>query len=118
MRYSGGSNSGSGGGGSPAPLVPVVSSLAKIKGGLTETDSQNVTLEFSVTGAAMMALSNTANFAGAVWEQYSPTKNWLLTSGVGAKTIYAKFRSSLGRELAVYKVNIVLNDGYTPVVVS
>ncbi|MGQ9590717.1 MAG: PKD domain-containing protein [Planctomycetota bacterium] len=42
--------------------------------------------------ATEMQVSNSPDFAGAVWEPHSSTKTWTLASGLGTKTVYVKLR--------------------------
>lgn len=104
----------SGGGGSSGAVAPIVispSSAIQIKDGLKEVVSPKITLQLSSTNATLMAISNEVNFAGASWEQYSGTKEWVLSAGDGEKTVYAKFRSVSGGETPVYSLKIVLKSG-------
>ncbi len=116
--YSAPSSGGGGGGGSsPVLTIPTVLSATaiQIKGNLTQTPSQKITLLLSANNAAFMALSNASDFAGASWEAYSPTKDWLLSSGNGDKNIFVKFRSASGGETAVYSTKIALKSDGTSV---
>jgi hypothetical protein len=47
---------------------------------------------------SQMCLSNTASCTA--WETFTGTKNWILTAGEGAKTVYGWFRDSLGNSTA------------------
>ncbi|MFZ2970005.1 MAG: hypothetical protein WA063_02560, partial [Minisyncoccia bacterium] len=57
------------------------------------------------------AISNSSDFAGASWETYAASKEWVLTSGNGKKTVYAKFRSSNGGVSPVVSDNITFSEG-------
>ncbi|MBI5465969.1 MAG: carboxypeptidase regulatory-like domain-containing protein [Candidatus Kerfeldbacteria bacterium] len=86
---------------SPAPAAVAATPAAptysvKITGLLTETSSRTVNLTLSATPAVQMMISNNADFSGAAWETYVTSKTWELTSGDGLKTIYAKFKDSIG----------------------
>lgn len=79
------------------PPVPSVTGRSLIiNGGAEWTNSEEVTLTISAKQAYQMAISNDINFSGAVWENYTTSKKWLLASGDGKKTVYAKFRSLSG----------------------
>jgi hypothetical protein len=64
-----------------------------INSGDTTTDSVNVTLTLSATddsGVSQMQFSND-NSTWSDAESYSTSKDWILTSGDGIKTVYVKF---------------------------
>jgi Bacterial Ig-like domain len=76
----------------------------------TDTDSDTVSLTISAqdTGvnnsditAAQMMISNSSNFlaGGEVWENVSLTKVWNINPGDGSKTVYIKFKDSLGNSM-------------------
>jgi hypothetical protein len=72
-----------------------------INGGAASTNGRTVTLTPSArddlgSGVAQMRLSNSSTFTGAFWEDYSPNREWDLTSGDGVKTVYAQFKDALG----------------------
>ncbi len=93
---------------SGAPVAIVINS------GATTTISQNVVLNFNASLSGLTAtttqimVSNNSAFSGAVWEIYATTKSWTLTAGTGLKTVYAKFRDSLGNVSNVFSDDIVL----------
>jgi uncharacterized repeat protein (TIGR01451 family) len=86
----------------------------KINGGAPTTDSQNVTLTLSATGANQMWISNDSSFPSSTlasgtsssslisvptststgWIPFNATYPWELTSGSGNKTVYARFGSN------------------------
>jgi len=78
-------------------LYPIDTSIT-INGGDSETTSVDVTLTLSAHEVSEMIISEDTSFSGASWEQYSATKTFILSSDVGIKTIYAKFRNSSGDE--------------------
>ncbi|MFH1713534.1 MAG: hypothetical protein ABH896_05140, partial [Candidatus Jacksonbacteria bacterium] len=100
----------SGGGGIISATPPTKTSIA-INNGESDTASKNVTLALSASNAAQMAILNSSDFAGASWETYAVSKEWVLTSGNGKKTVYAKFRSSTGGASSVVSDNITLSTG-------
>ena len=57
---------------------------------VTETPTRNVTLTVLAFEAERMLLSNSADFAGAVWEPFAPTKAWQLTTEAGTKRVYGR----------------------------
>lgn len=61
-------------------------------------------------GATEMMIGNSADFAGAAWEQVAATKEWNVTSGAGNKTVYAKFRDAAGNESAAVSVSLYVFD--------
>lgn len=98
-----------GGGGVPTPTVitPTNASIS-IKAGAAETNAAEVTLTLSATNATEMMVSNQSNFAGISWESYKTSKTWTLGTGLGKKTVYAKFKSSTGNESAVVSDDVML----------
>jgi hypothetical protein len=60
------------------------------------TNSTKVTLNFNLTNAELLAVSNNPEFTETSFEKYTTTKDWTLTLGNGLKTVYAKFRSAQG----------------------
>lgn len=103
-----GSGSGGGGGGGTASVVPTGTSVS-INSGAAKTESANVTLTLAATNATTMLISNKVDFSDATaWLTYSTSKSWTLTSGLGVKTVYAKFRSSTGGESSVVSDTIEL----------
>jgi uncharacterized repeat protein (TIGR01451 family) len=71
-----------------------------IDGGAPTTATTSATLTLTATGATQMRLSNDPSFAtstllsGSVttgWIPFQGTYPWTLTSGVGEKTVYARF---------------------------
>lgn len=94
----GGGGGGGGGGGAPPPPTVITPSnpSVSISTGAIEGSSHDVVLILSATNASQMMISNSNGFEGSVWEAYATTKNWTLASGLGKKTVYAKFQSSSG----------------------
>jgi hypothetical protein len=96
-------NINSGGGGSAYEV--------SINGGATKTTSADVTLSLYGTTAVTMAISNTSDFTNATWVPYATTLPWTLSSGAGAKTIYAEFRDLGGTEIGSAQATIDLASG-------
>jgi hypothetical protein len=64
-----------------------------------KTDEREVDASFAASGEPQeMILSENPAFAGASWRGYAPQVVYKLSSGVGPKTLYAKFRSGAGNE--------------------
>ncbi len=57
---------------------------------VNHTPTRDVTLTMIAYGAQRMILSNHADFTGAQWEIFNGTKQWQLTTGEGAKTVYMR----------------------------
>lgn len=55
-----------------------------------------------------MMVSNKSDFVDAKWEPYYTSKQWTLDYGAGVKTVYVKFKDSVGKVSEVYKGLIVL----------
>jgi len=110
---SGGGSAGGGGSSSSGSSATPVGSVSLLAG--AKTTSQTITLNFSVTNASDVALSEDPGFSGANWEKYVPSKSFVLSKGAGQKTVYVKFRSSAGTMSATYKVSVTLESGYQPV---
>ncbi|MGQ9629899.1 MAG: IPT/TIG domain-containing protein [bacterium] len=65
-----------------------------INGGDKFADYLDVTLALTADYANQMMIGNSADLSDGVWEDFSPTKSWILpASSAGEKaTVYAKFR--------------------------
>ena len=96
------------------------SGTVTINGGATVTNTTAVTLALSATdnsgSVAQMQFSND----GATYstpETYATTKAWMLTSGDGTKTVYAKFKDAAGNTSNAATDTITL-DTLKPVISS
>ena len=111
-----------GGGGLPqgaylAPAEPAGGFVILINSGAEITTLREVTLTLNGgSDAVKMAISENANFAGAVQETYATTKTWTLSSGDGAKTVYAKFYTQYGVASAAVSDSITLQTAVEEVV--
>jgi len=56
------------------------------------TPTRNVTLTLLAYGAAEMRLANDPDFTDAVWEPFSSTRDWQLTTGEGTKHVYTQIK--------------------------
>jgi fibronectin type 3 domain-containing protein len=86
-----------------------------INGGRAYTGSISVSLALNApTTTSMMKISNAADLADAVWEGHSVSKEWEITEGDGAKTVYALFQDGSGAQSPVVSASITL-DTYASV---
>ena len=46
-----------------------------------------------------MRVSNSPDYAGALWQPYAETVSWTLSDGTGPKKIYVKLRGPAGQEV-------------------
>jgi hypothetical protein len=104
------SSGGGGGGGVPITNPPTNTSIV-IAGGAATTNTVNVSLTLAATNAIQMAISNSSDFTGGIFETYAISKSWTLLPGDGVKTVYAKFRSSAGGVSSVVSDTITLQSG-------
>lgn len=83
-----------------------------IDGGETYTTAPNVELTLTLTdtnsGSAQMCFSND-NLSWNSWESFLSTKQWTLSGGDGAKTVYAKFEDNAGLTSQTYLDTIILD---------
>ena len=98
----------SGGGGVGSSATVITPGVLKINNGATTTGSTSVTLTFNATNASQVAISNTADFLNATWQTYATSKTWTLTTGDGAKTVYAKFKATDGTVSSTISASITL----------
>ena len=124
----GGGGSSSGGGGSSyggGSSTAISSTSIIINDGAEKTDKTLVMLSLSAVNATEMMLSNTLDFTDAKWETYTARTQWVLLSGNGGKTVYAKFRNgsmtsspvsdSIILEIPVPQIIVVPQYEYAPV---
>jgi len=84
-----------------------------INSGADCTESRDVTLTLDKGSNPLvteMRLSEDPLFTGAVWEPYSETKAWTLSSGFGTKTVYVQFKDSTGQLSNVFNDQIEYSD--------
>jgi len=55
-------------------------------------------------------ISNSSSFVGATWESYGTSKTWILTAGVGTKTVYVKFKDGYGNVSGIASDTIELSS--------
>jgi hypothetical protein len=77
------------------------------------TKSESVTLQLSAssgyfpgTSNIQMKISNNADLSDGVYEAFSSTKNWTLSSGDGNKTVYVQFKDSTNNQSGAYSDRI------------
>ncbi len=64
-----------------------------INGGAEFTNSRDVSLgPIAPAGTAYMQVSNDSLFVGAIWENFTVARAWILTSGDQVKTVYVRYR--------------------------
>lgn len=109
---------GGGGSGTVTDVLPPSNTSVNINSGASTTSVLTVTLTLAATDATQMLVSNDAGFAGASWEGYVTSKSWLLTSGDGLKTVYAKFKDAAGNMSMAVSDTITLSGTGTMAVVT
>ena len=65
-----------------------------LEGPITGNPIIHLTLNFP--GAVAMILSDEPNFENVFWEQYQPSKIWVLTGDPGYKSVFVKYQDGLG----------------------
>ncbi len=80
-----------------------------VNNGAENTTAQNVTLHIGGKGwAQQMKISNTPNFSGIDWENFSETKTWSVSEGTGPKKVYVRLRGPGEQEtLAIGEIALV-----------
>ncbi len=101
-------SSGSPAGVSIPDISPPTGTSITINDGAVATNNRSVTLKLSATDATDMLISNSSSLSGT-WERYASSKSWILTSGDGDKTVYARFRDVDGNESDTVSDNITLD---------
>jgi peptidoglycan/xylan/chitin deacetylase (PgdA/CDA1 family) len=77
-------------------VPPTVDSFS-INNGAAATTSQDVTLNNACTGDPTHYMaSESSDFSGASWQDYSAAPNFTLSSGYGTKTVYFKVKNAAG----------------------
>ena len=85
----------------PTGTVDIVGSVGLQALASTVTLSLNATDD--VSGVGKMMISNQADFAGAVWENYVTSRVWTRASNT---TVYVKFRDNAGNESALKTTDV------------
>lgn len=85
---------------------------------VAKTNVVNITATLAATGAAQMKLwGDICESAGGIaitesaasWVTFAASKSIILTSGDGSKTVYVKFRDSVGNETSAYSATTILD---------
>ncbi len=93
--------------------APTLSSVS-IDSGQTYTNTTNVTLTISATGAAKMQFKN-GSYNWSSWESFSSSKTWNLLSGGGTKTVYCRLKDTAGN-IATSKNDTIILDQTAPTI--
>jgi hypothetical protein len=84
-----------------------------INSGAVATNNRTTTLTLSATdvlsSVTQMMVSESASFTGASWESYATSKTFIVSTGDGTKTVYAKFKDAGGNESSAYSDTISLD---------
>ena len=100
--------------------ITVPTGTVAINSSATVTDRTPVTLTLTCTdpdGCSQMQFSND-NSSWSTAEAYGSTKPWTLASGDGIKTVYVKFKDSLGYWSNVVSDTITLNTAGKTLIVN
>jgi hypothetical protein len=71
----------------PASLV--------LDGGATATNQREITITAVAPWATQMRCAEQADFTGVAWQPFAATSQFVLSPGVGEKTVNAQFRNGL-----------------------
>lgn len=90
--------------------------ITPITTAVSSTTYNKVILSILVSNPTVrkMMVSNTADFAGGLWEEYKTSKEWTLSEGSGEKTVYIKFMDDEGSILGVFTQNIIIQAPTLP----
>ena len=86
-----------------------------INSGASYTGTRSIILTISATddsdstSSLTMKVSNSADFSDASYETYATSKSWTLTTTDGTKTVYIKFKDSVGNESGTHSDTIALD---------
>ncbi len=80
---------------------------------VTLTNTRSITATLAATDAAQMKfwgdIESAATESAASWETYATTKALALSGADGTKTVYVKFRDSVGNETAAFSATTELD---------
>ncbi len=102
--------SGLGGQGSPSKIYSATKTPKPVVVSLTFQQGDRAILNFHVSGATQMQVSNLPDFSGAQWEPYQTKKEWRLLPGPGPKIVYARFMNEKGKISNVYFDSAILSQ--------
>jgi len=92
------------------PFDKCAAAYVSINSGKESTKVRKVDLYLSgPDGTQKMLISNKADFAGAVWENYQQYKLWFFDYGAGTRTVYVKFKGSNSIESSTFSDTILMN---------
>ncbi len=91
-------------GGGAADNTPPTNTSILVNSSASTTASVNVTLILGATDVSYMMIANESGFTSSTWETYVTSKSWILNSGLGLKTVYAKFKDASGN------ISIAISD--------
>jgi hypothetical protein len=81
-----------------------------LNGGNIFTKSQTIELKIEALGARKMMVSNTQDFNGIAWREYTTEAiQWKLTDGEGEKTVFAKLQDKFGKESELLEKRITFD---------
>jgi formylglycine-generating enzyme required for sulfatase activity len=78
------------------------------------TSTLDVSLTILASNAVQMLISNDESFSGAVWENYSSTKDWTLSTNDGEKQVFLKIKYDTGEE-SIASSDLILLDTTPPI---
>ncbi|MEJ2047972.1 MAG: hypothetical protein P8X92_08910, partial [Dehalococcoidia bacterium] len=91
---------------------PVLTPAMETATGATQVGNQEIELLLAGRNAEEMRISEDSSFTGIYFEDFSPTKTFILSEGGGLKTIFAQFRSPTGTESSPISIQVnYLTDG-------
>ena len=107
---------GGGGGGGGAQNTAPTNFTFTINNGQKTSVKSDVTLNLSAQNAQYAMIGNDSGFLGASWISFTSPSNipWTLTSGLGVKTVYVKFKSSDGQISSVQTSSIEVISSTAP----
>lgn len=77
---------------------------------VTTSETVSLSIYASDLGAATeMIIANATDFSGEAWEPYTTSRIWTLAGGDGIKTVYIKFKDTVGNESTAYSDTIILD---------
>jgi hypothetical protein len=102
----------------PYPSLTLIRDLNGPSGSVSINSSASYTTSTAATltlaandagsGVAQMRFSNDA-LTWSIWETYATSKNWTLTSGEGAKTVFAQYKDNHDNVSTSYNAGILLD---------
>ena len=95
---------------------PPADGSVSINGGAAYTNGRTVTLTLTATDASEMIISEDSGFTGAIYKAYASSANFELSSGDGEKTVYVKYKDTLGNETTELISDTITLDTAAPTV--